>query len=49
MTLEPEAYLNDDMHVKFFGVKSNALIEIPALTVVEVHCNVHLQDKIVTL
>lgn len=47
ITLKPEDYLNDDMHVKFFGVESNALVESRALTVVEVHCHVHLQDKIV--
>lgn len=49
MTVEPEYNLNDDMHVKFFGVESNALIESSALTVVEVHSNIHLQDKFVKL
>lgn len=32
------------MHVKFFGVKPNALVESSSLTVIKVHCHIHLKE-----
>jgi len=43
--MQPEANLNDDMHVKFFCVKSNSFIEIRTLAIIEIHSDINLQDK----
>lgn len=34
--------LNDDMHIKFFGVESNAFIESSSLAVIQVHGHIYL-------
>jgi hypothetical protein len=36
------------MHVKFFGVQTNSLIERSALAVIQVHGHIHLQKGHVT-
>lgn len=43
--MKTQTNLNDDMHVKFFCVESNAFIESCALAIIEIHCDVNLQDK----
>lgn len=42
-------HLNDDMHVEFFSVKSNAFIESSSLTVIEIHCHINLHSVITTM
>ena len=37
--------LDDDMHVKLFCIESNAFIKSCALAIIEVHCDINLQDK----
>ena len=39
-----QAYLNDNMHVKFFSVKANSFIECCSLAIIEIHCHIHLQN-----
>lgn len=43
--MQTQTHLNDDMHVKFFCVKSNAFIESCALAIIEIHCDINLQHK----
>lgn len=42
---EAPSYLDDDMHVKFFGIQPNAFIESCALAIVEIHCDIDLPSK----
>lgn len=45
-SMQAEANLNDDMHVKLFCVKSNAFIESRTLAIIKIHSDINLQDKI---
>jgi len=42
--MQPEANLNDDMHVKLLCVKSNSFIEGRTLAIIEIHSDINLQD-----
>lgn len=36
------AYLNNHMHVEFFGIEANAFIESSPLAIIKVHSYIHL-------
>ena len=43
--MQTQTNLDNDMHVKFFCVKSNAFVESCTLAIIEIHCDINLQDK----
>lgn len=46
--MQTQTNLDNDMHVKFFCVKSNAFIESCTLAIIEIHCNINLQTNLAT-
>lgn len=38
-------HLNDDMHVKFFRIKSNAFIKCSSLAIIKVHGHIYLTNN----